>query len=432
MKKSFEIEFKWEHYFIVSEKNIIRQKENSEIEFKESFHSPKSKDKKLHKWIASFANSNGGLILYGVNDAGELIGLQNKKLQKFDNKDLSQELLDYFAPEIKFELFIKKINTVEIGFLYIYKSENKPVITIKSANNTIQEGDIFFRYPGQSRKISYGDLRNILEEKQNQLNEKWLKLISNVATIGVENIGLLNIVNGELIGSKNKLLIPQDLLKKLTFINEGKFVEKDGAPTLKLIGDVQPVDSTKIIKVVQDKFHVITHVELYKSFFKQDLDVDDSKEFFKKVLHESTPYYPIYFYILNSKLSDAEINKILNKNKGDKVSERLSTEKDNFTKFKNGQISTETASAKKITTAYNAFKAKQPVDFSAIAKADARYYIQAITHLQEDEIDIIYIVQILKGIYDAYFGESSQKRTLIRKAICHIDLVFHGKKYFDK
>ncbi len=95
MKESFELNFNWRKYFIVSN-NVIRQKENSEIEFKEAFHSPKGKDKKIHKWIASFANAHGGLIIYGVRDNGELIGLKNDKLRDFDNKDLTQELLNFF------------------------------------------------------------------------------------------------------------------------------------------------------------------------------------------------------------------------------------------------------------------------------------------------------------------------------------------------
>jgi hypothetical protein len=434
LKKSFEIEFKWEQYFIVSE-NFIRQKENSEIEFKESFHSPKHKDKKLHKWIASFANSNGGIILYGIKDNGELVGLQNNKLKDFDNKDLSQELLDYFAPEIKFELFTKTINNFEIGFLYIYKSENKPVITIKTANNNIQEGDIFFRYPGQSRKISYGDLRNIIEEKQNKLNEKWLKLINNVATIGVENIGLLNVENGELIGSKNKLLIPEELLKKLTFINEGKFVEKDGAPTLKLIGDVQPVDSNKIMQLVENKYHIITHFELFNSFFEQELDTDSSKEFFRRVLHENSVYYPIYFYLVNSKLTQKEIKKVLINEKGNKVKDvekRFKLEKKNPIKFQIGNISTGTDAAKKITEGYKKLKLKENIDFSKITPLELRYYIQAITHLKENEIDIEYIMKILKQIYNNYFNESSTTKSFIRKAICHIDLVIYGKEYYNE
>ncbi len=426
-KTSFEKEFDWKKYFIISQ-NIIRQKENSEIEFKESFHSPKSNDKKLHKWIASFANANGGLILFGVQDNGKLIGLKNNKLENFDTKDLSQELLNFFAPEIRFELFIKIINDLKIGFLYIYKSRNKPVMAIKSANNTFQEGDIFYRYPGQSRRISYGDLKLIIEEKQNLLNQKWLKLIKDVASIGVENIGLLNIENGELIGSKNRLLIPEELLSKITFINEGNFVEKNGAPTLKLIGDVQPIDSKKIIQLVENKYHIITHFELFSSFFEQKLDSDNAKEFLKKVTHESSIYYPIYFYIKKTNLSKSEVLSFLDKAKGnkmEKVKQRLSDEGINNEKLVIGNIASGTPVAKKINNFLTQLKNNESINFEGIEKQDLKYVIQAITHLKKEEINIEYITKILKKIYDHYFNESSITKLFIRKAICYIDLTLY-------
>ena len=272
MKNPFEIDFKLENHFII-ENNIIRQKEHSEIEFKESFHSPKSKGKKLLKWISSFANATGGLIIFGVRNNGELLGLKNSNLENFDNKDLTQELLNFFAPEIKFELFEKKISDFKLGFLYVHKSENKPIIAIKSADNDIREGDVFYRYPGQSRRISYGDFKRIIEENYNKLNEKWIRLISNIATIGVDNVGLLNIINGELIGSNNKLLISKDLLDEVKFINEGTFTGKDDAPALKLIGDIQSVNSDKTIPVIESKYKTITHYELYNSFFNDELQI---------------------------------------------------------------------------------------------------------------------------------------------------------------
>lgn len=434
MNKSFEKEFDWRQYFIISE-NVIRQKEHSEIEFKESFHSPKHKDKKLHKWIASFANANGGLILYGVRNNGELIGLQNNKLRNFDNKDLSQELLDYFAPEIKFELFIKEVGGIDLGFLYVYKNNDKPVVAIKSASETIHESDIFYRYPGQSRRISYGDLRNIIEEKYNRLNERWLKLMNNVATIGVENVGLLNIENGELMGSGNKLLIPEELLEKLTFINEGSFVEKDGAPVLKLIGDVLPIDSNKVIQLIEKKYQIITHFELYKSFLEQDLDIESATEFFRKVAYENTVYYPIYYYLVTSKLNPASVEKLLSKEKGPKVSNlktRLSKERNDYFRFEIGNIKSGTNAAKSITSALDSIKTKSEIDFKNMDSASLRYLIQAITHLKLDDIDVSHILYILKELYDNHFNQSDTTKSFIRKAICHVDLIIFGKQYFDK
>lgn len=433
MKTSFENEFNWRNYFIVSE-NIIRQKESSEIEFKESFHSPKHKDKKLHKWIASFANSNGGLIIYGVRNNGELCGLKDDRFKDFDTKDLSSELIEYFAPEIKFEVFIKNIEGFDLGFLYIYKSVERPVVAIKTANNNIQESDIFYRYPGQSKTIAYGDLRSIIEERSNSLNERWMSLISSIATIGVENVGLLNIDNGELLGSNNKLLIPEELLDKIKFINEGHFVENEGAPALKLIGDVLPVDSTKIIQLIEKKYQIITHFELYQSFFNQDLDKDSAKDFFRKVMYENTVYYPIYYYLSLCEFSDFELNNVLKKEKGHKIldlQKRFDEEKNNVSKFVSGNLQSESDAATHISEFLKKLKASETLNIRDMELADLRYVNQAITHLENTDLDVKYILRILKELYDYHFTSSSTTKSFIRKAICHIDLMIYGKRFYE-
>lgn len=43
-----------------------------------------------------------------------------------------------------------------------------------------------------------------------------------------------------------------DLAQKLRFIKEGEFDEKKGAPTLKLVGDVVPVDQVEVVKRVRE------------------------------------------------------------------------------------------------------------------------------------------------------------------------------------
>ena len=50
---------------------IIQKAENQDIEFKQSWQ-----DEYL-KWICAFANSQGGVLYIGVNDKGEVIGVDN-------------------------------------------------------------------------------------------------------------------------------------------------------------------------------------------------------------------------------------------------------------------------------------------------------------------------------------------------------------------
>ncbi len=432
MNDSFEITFDWSRYFQI-DNNKILQKENNEIEFKESFHSPKSRDKKLHKWIASFANAQGGLIIYGVKNDGSIVGLNNRRLHDFDNKDLTQELLDFFAPEIRYELFIKKIESVELGFLYIYESTNKPVVAIKSADNTIQESDIFYRYPGQSKRISYPELKIILENNYNSLNEKWMNTIRNIAKIGVDNVGLLNIQDGEIIGNKKKLLIPEELLSKIKFINEGTFVEKEGAPTLKLIGDVQPIDSKNIVQIIEPKFQVITLNELFEVFFSQKLKENIAHEFFRKVLYENSSYYPIYFYLTKAKITLTDAFKMIEQEHGSKcsaVKNRLIKEAKDYLRFKNGNMDTGSDAAYKISEFYDLLKQGKKIKVRKLRNLELRHVLQAITHLSQIEIDKNYIIKLLSKIFKYHFDSNAITKTFIRQTICHVDLNLYGIEYF--
>jgi len=55
---------------------IVQRGENEEIEFKEKVN------EKLVKDVVAFANTNGGIILIGVNDEGEIVGVQNTKREE--------------------------------------------------------------------------------------------------------------------------------------------------------------------------------------------------------------------------------------------------------------------------------------------------------------------------------------------------------------
>ena len=53
-------------------------------------------------------------------------------------------------------------------------------------------------------------------------------------------------------GDAQILVVDEDLAAKLSFIKEGQFDETQGAPTLKLIGDVVPVEQVEVIRRVRE------------------------------------------------------------------------------------------------------------------------------------------------------------------------------------
>ena len=98
---------------------------------------------------------------------------------------------------------------------------------------------------------------------------KWVDHIQNIARIGPQNIAILDTLRGEIEGkSDQKLLIDNNLLKDIKFVQEGKFVEKDGAPTLKLVGTIQPVEKVEVEIVKNEdklKIYTLTATDLFKA-----------------------------------------------------------------------------------------------------------------------------------------------------------------------
>ena len=43
-------------------------------------------------------------------------------------------------------------------------------------------------------------------------------------------------------------MVDDELVRSINWIKEGTFSKKEGAPTLKLIGEVQPIDTVEVVK----------------------------------------------------------------------------------------------------------------------------------------------------------------------------------------
>jgi hypothetical protein len=72
-----------------------------------------------------------------------------------------------------------------------------------------------------------------------------MKHIEKIGTVGPQNIHLVDTYKGELHTDKGKILLDKELLDKIKFIKEGQFVEKGGAPTLRIVGEISGVVDTE-------------------------------------------------------------------------------------------------------------------------------------------------------------------------------------------
>ena len=234
----------------------LKTRESAAIEFKESFQD----NIKLYlKTIMSFANNQGGHIIFGVKDKPrELKGLDDSQLQKFkklDEASISQITENYCSEPINISKGISEQSNKKYCYFEIKKAHKKPVICIKDwqenndkRNNAIFNGDIYYRSSGKSEKIKYRALAKIFDEEREKERNIFIDLISRIATIGAGNISLLSTSNGELGVNGKTLTLDENLIKQLNFIKEGEFVEKKGAPAYLLKGEIDGIKSATVIK----------------------------------------------------------------------------------------------------------------------------------------------------------------------------------------
>ena len=139
------------------------------------------------------------------------------------------------------------------------------------------------------------ELRQLLDNERAKERELWTQTLQRMARIGIENIGVLNSVTGEVSGGKGSFLISEELLPQIQFIHSGSFVESGGQPTLKLVGEVVPINSRLVqpTKLVRSPLH---GPDILRAFLRRE-SVLSPLGYIKQICFEPSAFYPVYFFI---------------------------------------------------------------------------------------------------------------------------------------
>ena len=292
----------------------IISRESGDLEFKQSFGW--SSLTKYLKTCAAYANVKGGYIVFGIaNRPHILVGLSGATLQAFENIDpqkLTGHFNDYFSPEIGWDIDKYEFNGKTYGLLYVYESSEKPVVCKKDADRELKEGDIYYRYRGRSERIKYPELRNILDQRRAEEQKLWMKHLSQISRIGVQDTAIFDLQTGHVAGTNSSFLIDESLLSQLSFIRDGEFSEIEGKPTLKLIGNVEPIydlpHMTGKKEIIKTKGIRISDIVLD---FLTHKNIREPLEYIKQICFESTAFLPVYFFMNRAKCDrDATIEMV--------------------------------------------------------------------------------------------------------------------------
>lgn len=254
----------------LKEDGHLYHREGQVLEFKESFNFNGLAD--YFRDFSAFANNKGGLLIFGVTDSPRtLVGLNDSskdQFEKIDPEKITGYLLEIFSGHIEWGQDLIAIDGKSFGVFKILEASTKPIIAKKDEgkDQVIKNGETYFRYGGRTQKIMFPELEAIINSRIKQNNDQWIDLMSKIGSAGPQNAAILDTEKSLIEKGENRVMVvDEELASKIKFIKEGHFDEKEGATTLKLVGDVVPVNQVEVVRKVKEnliKEYPLSAIEL--------------------------------------------------------------------------------------------------------------------------------------------------------------------------
>jgi hypothetical protein len=250
--------------------------------------------------VAALANNRGGYVVFGVKeqaatDGGksrfDVVGLTDD-FENADPVEFTKRLKATFDPTPVVDIVSIEIGGKRVGILHVQPHPARPVISVRNEGTLVKEGEMYFRYPGQSSRIKYSDLRAIFDERDRQARADMMPMIERLLRLGPHNAMIADLANGTLADGARSFSIGKELIDQIKFIREGEFTEKEGAPTLRLVGDLQAVDSEG--QIIRRAF--VTPADLQNDFLEQQTPYEPKEYIRCAVEGGNGGWLPLHYY----------------------------------------------------------------------------------------------------------------------------------------
>ncbi len=401
-------------------------RESKYIEFKLNFNRGPAIDGYC-RTLAAFANADGGYIVFGIGDKPRTLDGMKKpeRFEGLDAKDLTDALNRRFSPVILWDMHVHTIGARKFGLIYAYPADMKPVVAISNYGDSIREAEIYYRYGGRTEKIKYPELRVVLDETRRKEQEMWLKHPRRLASVGVQDAAIFHPKDGSVTGSGGTFVIDRELLPKLQFVREGEFRETNGVPIIKVAGTAE-VLATGEVRPTRTlvRTRVLRSEQILEAFLHQEV-VDEAVLYVKQICYEPSGFLPVYHYLRIAGLARAEAIKLIESVPGNHTAKkqllnRLRTE-DVGLRTIIGEKDTEAALRKRELRQKIKDQDIEDVD----SDKDLAYFSEALRSLPPPEIDVSYVLPLLRKSYSKFWNRGGDQRYFLRKAICYADQVLN-------
>jgi predicted HTH transcriptional regulator len=137
---------------------LVEQGEGARTEFKRKISSPK----KIARTMISFANSGGGIILFGVDDDGTIIGVESEKTEV---ELIRTAGMIYADPPVMPSIEIIPYRGKDIVAALINESKDKPHYYVESDNGENHPGNRVYIRVNDKSIVASNEMVNIMHEQ---------------------------------------------------------------------------------------------------------------------------------------------------------------------------------------------------------------------------------------------------------------------------
>lgn len=229
----------------------VRSREGRKLEFKQSF--VKAQLASYERTMAAFANTLGGIIVFGVSDKPRLI-VGTDPAEFMDEADVTTRLRADFAPELPFESRTYQVGELTLLAYSVLPAVDRPIICQKTRSKRIYDAQgenprdeivitdatIYYRYSAQTSAIAYTELRALLDEREERRLRIIMETLKAVERVGYEKVGVVDATSFGDPAKATNLYVSKETARSMNFIDEGRFTESSDAssPAYVVVGRV--------------------------------------------------------------------------------------------------------------------------------------------------------------------------------------------------
>ena len=240
--------------FLSTREGCLVRRESQILEFKRSFTFAALAE--YFRDFAAFANNRGGYILFGVEDSPRHpTGLSESALERFSSIDprrITEPLLSLFAPVIDWEAEVVEVEDKSFGVFRVEESSQKPVVAKKNQGD-VKDGEIYYRYRGQTRKIRHEELSRIIAERIARTNNDWRDVLKEIGRIGASHVAVLDTTRAVARHGDTPVLAVDDVLGAKLGMPHGQYVVREGSEALVDSGQRGSRGANKVILTIPEK-----------------------------------------------------------------------------------------------------------------------------------------------------------------------------------